>query len=65
MMVLKWVLLVAGGLGLLAGLVWIGQGTGVFPYPRQSFMISEMPWAYRGAGLAVVSAAVMVLGWRI
>jgi hypothetical protein len=62
---LKTVLLVAGGLGLLAGLLWIGQGTGVFPYPRQSFMISEMPWAYRGLGLSMISGAVMYFGWRL
>src|SRR5579871_2223109 len=35
-------------LALLMGVVWIGQGTGVFPYPQQSFMIDQMPWAYRG-----------------
>ncbi len=62
---MKAFVLVSGGLGLLAGLLFIGQGTGVFPYPRQSFMISEMPWAYRGAALAAVSAAVMVLAWRL
>jgi membrane protein implicated in regulation of membrane protease activity len=62
---LKTVLLATGALGLLAGLLFIGQGTGVFPYPRQSFMVSEMPWAYRGAGLAVVSAAALVVGWRM
>jgi hypothetical protein len=57
-------LLIAGGLLLLAGLLFIGQGTGYFPYPRSSFMISERPWAYRGAGLVLVSAVVMFFGWR-
>ena len=47
-------LLVIGIIATLLGLVWIGQGTGYFPYPQHSFMISQMPWAYRGAVLAVV-----------
>jgi hypothetical protein len=47
-------LLVIGIVATLIGLVWIGQGTGYFPYPQSSFMISQMPWAYRGIALAVV-----------
>jgi len=31
-----------GGLALALGFLWIGQGTGAFPYPRESFMIDEM-----------------------
>ena len=47
-------LLVIGIIATLLGLVWIGQGTGYFPYPPSSFMISQMPWAYRGIVLAVI-----------
>ena len=54
MRVLQISLLAGGILSLLIGLVWIGQGTGYFPYPAASFMIREMRWAYRGAGLAVI-----------
>ena len=61
MRLLKITLLVVGALALLMGLVWIGQGTGCFPYPRSSFMISQMPWAYRGAGLAVAGLAGIVV----
>lgn len=39
---------------VIIGVIWIGQGTGVFPYPASSFMIDQMPWAYRGMGLAAV-----------
>jgi heme/copper-type cytochrome/quinol oxidase subunit 1 len=46
--------LVIGIIATLLGLVWIGQGTGYFPYPKQSFMINQMPWVYRGIALAVV-----------
>jgi hypothetical protein len=47
-------LLVVGIIATLIGLVWIGQGTGYFPYPQSSFMISQMPWAYCGIALAVI-----------
>lgn len=54
-------------LGLLAfaiGLLWIGQGTGLVGWPRSSFMISQMQWAYYGAGLAAVGLVLMWLSRR-
>jgi hypothetical protein len=45
--------------------IWIGQGTGYFPYPAASFMINEMPWAYRGAVLAVVGLIAVVISRRM
>ena len=59
------VLLVVGALATLMGAVWIGQGTGVFPYPAESFMIDQMPWAYRGIGLAVAGLVVMWVSRRV
>jgi len=50
-----------GIIALLMGAVWIGQGTGYFPYPRESFMIDEMPWAWRGAGLAVAGLIALAI----
>jgi hypothetical protein len=57
-------LFAAGILFLLLGLLWIGQGTGYFPYPAASFMISEMTWAYRGAGLAVAGLLLIIVSRR-
>ena len=59
------VLLYGGILAVLVGLVWMGQGSGYFPYPRESFMINDMPWLYRGlallaAGLAAIGASRLV-----
>ncbi len=65
MKILKTALLVLGILAILLGLIWVGQGTGYFPYPRSSFMISQMPWAYRGAVLAAVGIVVVVLSRRL
>ena len=55
----------AGILLLLLGLLWIGQGTGYFPYPSSSFMISEMTWAYRGAGAALAGVIVILISRRL
>ena len=54
MPVIRIALTVVGVLVALIGLVWIGQGSGYFPYPASSFMINQMPWAYYGAALAAI-----------
>ena len=54
-------LFIVGILCLLLGLIWIGQGTGYFPYPAASFMIKEMTWAYRGTVLVVIGIIVIVI----
>ena len=46
---------------LIAGLVFMGQGSGYFPYPRSSFMISQTRWIYYGAAIAVVGLLLIVL----
>jgi hypothetical protein len=62
---MRTVVLLAGILLLLLGLLWIGQGTGYFPYPSYSFMVSKMTWAYRGAGVALAGIIVILLARRI
>jgi hypothetical protein len=58
---LRWTVLGVGILLVLMGVVWIGQGTGVFPYPKESFMINQHPWVLRGAMLAVAGLVVVLL----
>ncbi|MGP0093158.1 MAG: hypothetical protein ACLPKB_24935 [Xanthobacteraceae bacterium] len=58
-------LLIGGILVALIGLVWVGQGSGYFPYPSTSFMVNELPWVYRGAALAVVGLIAVVVSRRI
>ena len=43
----------------------MGQGSGYFPWPRESFMIDQMPWAYAGAGLGLAGLAALFLARRI
>jgi uncharacterized membrane protein len=51
--------LIMGILALTVGLLWIGQGTGMVAWPRQSFMINQMQWAWYGAALAAIGLAVI------
>ncbi|CDZ73586.1 Hypothetical protein NGAL_HAMBI2610_52180 [Neorhizobium galegae bv. orientalis] len=56
---LRLALTVIGVLMVVIGLIWIGQGTGAFPYPASSFMINQTPWVIRGTGVAIVGLAVI------
>jgi membrane protein implicated in regulation of membrane protease activity len=56
---LRTVLLTIGIIALVFGLLWIGQGTGVIAWPKHSFMINQMQWAWYGAVLAVLGLALI------
>jgi hypothetical protein len=57
-------LTVVGIVLLIMGLVFMGQGSGYFPYPASSFMISQTRWIYYGAGIAVVGLLILVFARR-
>lgn len=61
---MRTILLVLGILCALIGLVWMGQGSGYFPYPKSSFMIDQTPWIYRGLVLAIVGVVMIVISRR-
>ncbi|OCJ03657.1 hypothetical protein A6U87_17070 [Rhizobium sp. AC44/96] len=52
---------ILGWLLILVGLLWIGQGTGYFPYPAESFMIAQTKWAYWGVVAVVAGLAVLII----
>lgn len=52
------VLLIVGVVISLLGLIWIGQGSGFFPYPSSSFMINQSPWIWRGVIVLVVGLCI-------
>ena len=54
-------LTIIGILLLLMGLVFMGQGSGYFPYPASSFMISESRWIYYGGAIAVVGVILIAV----
>jgi hypothetical protein len=49
---------------VIMGLVFIGQGSGYFPYPASSFMISQTRWIYYGGGIAVVGILLIIVARR-
>ncbi|MBB3947146.1 hypothetical protein GGQ73_003112 [Rhizobium skierniewicense] len=63
MQILRISLTIIGALVALIGLIWIGQGSGYFPYPASSFMINQSPWLLRGA-LVLVAGIVVIWASR-
>ncbi len=57
-------LVIAGVVLILVGAVWIGQGTGYFPYPASSFMIDDSKWVYAGAATLMVGFLLVTLSRR-
>jgi hypothetical protein len=51
---MRTLLLIVGIVAILVGALWVGQGTGYIHWPRTSFMINQMQWAYGGAVVAFV-----------
>ncbi len=61
---MKRLMFIVGILAALLGLLWIGQGTGLFPYPANSFMISDMHWTYYGAAVAIIGIGLIAYSRR-
>jgi len=61
---MKVLLTLAGLILLAAGLVFMGQGSGYFPWPAESFMIDETQWVYYGGAIAAVGILLLVIAWR-
>jgi hypothetical protein len=61
---MKTLLTVIGIIAVLAGLVFMGQGSGYFPYPASSFMVSQARWIYYGGGIAVLGLLLIILTRR-
>jgi hypothetical protein len=61
---MKALLTIVGVILLLAGLVFMGQGSRYFPYPAESFMVGASQWIYYGGGIAVVGLVLLVIAWR-
>jgi hypothetical protein len=57
-------LIILGIILLIAGLVFVGQGSGYFPYPASSFMIKATRWIYYGGGIAIVGLLLILIGRR-
>ncbi|EJC85462.1 hypothetical protein Rleg4DRAFT_7347 [Rhizobium leguminosarum bv. trifolii WSM2297] len=56
---------IIGLLMVLLGLIWIGQGSGYFPYPASSFMIAQTIWVLWGVILAGAGVVVLFIISRL
>jgi hypothetical protein len=61
---MKTLLTLVGLILLIAGLVFIGQGSRYFPYPAESFMVGDAQWIYYGGAIAIVGVLLLILAWR-
>jgi len=57
---MKTALLFIGGIAILVGLLWIGQGTGYVRWPASSFMIDARVWAWYGLALAIAGIGLVI-----
>ena len=58
------ILIFAGIIGFIAGMIFMLQGLGVIRYPASSFMVDNHIWISRGGILAFLSA-ILVAGVRL
>lgn len=61
---MKTPLTAAGIILLLMGLVFMGQGSGYFPYPPSSFMISRTEWVFYGGVTAAAGLLFIIVARR-
>jgi len=62
---LKLLLLIVGILGLVAGLLFVGQGAGYINWPESSMMIGQAQWTTRGAIIAIVGVGMIWMSRRL
>ena len=64
-MIARRILVGIGILMTLMGALWIGQGLGYVHWPASSSMLDQRPWADRGAVLAVLGLALILVARRL
>ena len=55
-------LIILGIIAFLIGLLWVGQGTGIVPWPTSSVMVGQYRWSIYGAFLSVFGIGVFLRG---
>lgn len=59
---MRMAMIVIGIVFVIAGLVFMGQGSGYFPYPASSFMINATRWIYYGGAIAILGLLLILIG---
>jgi hypothetical protein len=57
-------LLLIGVLALVAGILFVGQGSGYIRWPAESFMIGQTNWVYYGGGIAIAGLLLIMVARR-
>jgi hypothetical protein len=57
---MKSLLTLIGIIVVLAGLFFAAQGSGLIPWPAESFMVSASRWVYYGGGIAVLGLLIIL-----
>ena len=65
MMLTGMAMLLLSAVATMVGLLWLGQGSGYFPFPHGSFMISDPAWAWRGGVVAAIGVGLMAGSRRV
>jgi hypothetical protein len=50
---------------MLLGLIWMAQGSGLFPYPSSSFMINQSVWILWGLIMLGIGCIVAVFSRKL
>jgi len=61
---MKLLLTSIGVILLAAGVVFMGQGSGYFPYPASSFMVRAFTWVYYGGAIAAAGIVLIAIARR-
>ncbi|KPH63375.1 MAG: hypothetical protein E2586_13050 [Novosphingobium sp.] len=64
MLFLRILVILVGLCAIGMGILLVGQGTGVVPWPLDSFMLDDRGWAIRGAVMAAVGGILIWLARR-
>ena len=62
---MRGLLTIVGVILILAGLVFMGQGSRYFPYPAESFMVGASRWIYYGGGIAAAGIVILLISSRL
>ncbi len=56
---------IAGVFLLIQGILYALQGSGIVPWPPQSFMVDNHDWIGRGIVIALIGVGLILTAWRL
>ncbi len=62
---MKFAALIGGMVLMVAGLLFMAQGSGSITWPASSFMIGETEWVYYGGIIAIVGILLITVVRRV